>query len=134
MATGVSRINLAGLQNNGVAWSPPPVTATPVVQEAAPDESGVVLEEGGGAFLAGEQVRNVTSSRVNLRAVPGYLGKPDGDVIAQVLPGEWLEILGGRASADNLTWWLVRYTPPGGGPVEGWVAEATASGVQILSQ
>jgi hypothetical protein len=135
MATGVSRINLAGLQNNGVAWSPPPVTATPVVQEAVEGESGgVVLEEGGGAFLPGEQVRNVTSSRVNLRAVPGYLGKPDGDVIAQVLPGEGMEILGERALMDNLTWWLVRYTPPGGGPVEGWVAEATASGVQILSR
>ncbi|HXF63815.1 MAG TPA: SH3 domain-containing protein [Caldilineaceae bacterium] len=135
MATGVTRINLADLQDDRVAWAPPPVTPTPEAQQPSGDEAeeGIVIEEGG-LYAPGDLVRNITSSRVNIRAVPGYLGKPEGDVIAQVLPGESMEILGGRAVADNLTWWRIRYAPPGGGLVEGWVAEATASGVQILGR
>jgi hypothetical protein len=131
MATGASRIRLADFQNDQVAWTPPAVTPTPIVEQ--PADQGVV-ETSGGLYLPGDVVRNITSSRVNIRAVPGYLGKPEGDVVAQVLPGETVEILGGRALADNLIWWRIRYTAPDGGVVEGWIAEATASGVQILGQ
>jgi hypothetical protein len=141
MATGVSRINLASFQDNGAAWSPPPTPPTLVAQPAAGGEGtagGVVIDETGGAYRAGDVVRNITASRVNIRAAPGYLGKPDGDVIAQVLPGETMEVLGERALADNLTWWRIRFIPAGAlagaRVVEGWVAEATASGVQILGR
>jgi hypothetical protein len=41
-------------------------------------------------------------------------------------------VLGENQLADSLTWWQVRATLDNGQEVEGWVAEATASGVQIL--
>ena len=49
-------------------------------------------------------------------------------------PGERVTILGGPESQDGLRWWQVRYQGSGASaPVEGWVAESTASGVQILA-
>ncbi|RIK40701.1 MAG: hypothetical protein DCC57_19375 [Chloroflexi bacterium] len=132
VATGVSRLNLSDLQDTGAAWTPPPVTATPVAAEQAPSTDGA--PDSGGLYQAGDVVRNITSSNVNIRASAGYLSKPDGDIVGQVRPGEALQILGERAVADNLTWWRIRYQPASGGVVEGWVAEATASGVQILGR
>jgi hypothetical protein len=82
----------------------------------------------------GDSLRNVTPSRVNIRRVPGYLSKPEGDVIAQIGPDESVELLGGRAIADNLAWYYIRYRTPGGQVVDGWIADATASGVQILGR
>jgi hypothetical protein len=133
LTTGISRIGLDTLQNDGPAWTPPPVTATPeataVVESEAPS-----VGEAGGAFSAGQQLNNITASQVNIRAVPGYLSKPAGDVIGQVPPGGRVEVIGGRTFADGLTWWYVRYSTPDGATIDGWIAEATASGVQILGQ
>lgn len=135
LATGVTGLDLASLQDNEPAWRPPAVTPTPVVTPAPVAESGAdVVVESGGQFAPGEQVRNIAASRVNIRATPGYLGKPDGDVIGQVPPGAAVDIVGGRTNADNLTWWLVRYTAPDGGVIQGWMAEATAGGVQIMAR
>ena len=131
MATGISRLDLADLQENNVGWSPPP---TPVAAIVTPSAAEPVVQESGGLYAAGDQVRNITASQVNIRAVPGYLGKPNGDVTGQVPPGAVVEILGGRAEADNLTWWRVRYRTPDGATLEGWMAEATASGVQIIGR
>jgi hypothetical protein len=132
LATGINRLDLADLQNNGQVWSPPQVTATPVTTPPPAEEP--IIGEPGGAFSLGQQLLNITSSVVNIRAEPGYLSKPAGDVIGQVPPGGLVEIIGGRASADGLTWWLIRYTASDGAVIEGWMAEATASGVQILGQ
>ena len=107
------------------AWTPPTITASEPV--AAVSASAEVVTDG--AFQPGDIVRNVTASRVNVRMTPGHLGKPVGDIIAQLDPGATLEILGERASQDNLFWWRVNVNG-----VEGWVAEATASGVQILAK
>lgn len=131
LATGVTGADLADLQNNEARWQPPQVTATPT--PAATTEAEQVVDVPGGLFRAGERVRNITASRVNIRATPGYLGKPDGDIIGQTPPGAVVEILGGRALADNLTWWLIRYDAPDGGTIQGWMAEATAGGVQIMA-
>lgn len=132
LATGINRIDLADLQNDGQVWTPPQVTPTPVVTPAPANEP--VVGESGGAFTLGQQLFNVTSSQVNIRALPGYLSKPAGDIIGQVPPGAVVEIIGGRAFADGLTWWFIRYTAPDGAAIDGWIAEATASGVQILGQ
>jgi hypothetical protein len=132
LATGVSRLRLADLQAGQPAWTPPAVTATPVVTPLPAAE--IPLEQGGGAFQPNERLANITNSLVNLRATPGYLSKPGGDVIGQVPAGGQVEILGGRALADGLTWWRVRYLAPDGGVIDGWIAEATASGVQILGR
>ena len=57
------------------------------------------------------------------------MGKSSSDVLAQLRPGDALIIEGETAAVDNLTWWRVTYQGN-----EGWVAEATASGVDILGQ
>ena len=79
-------------------------------------------------------MRNLTNSRVNVRATPGYLSKSASDVIGVMAPGGVAVILGEQQTADNLAWWRVRVTLDDGRAVEGWVAEATASGVQILGE
>jgi hypothetical protein len=129
LATGINRLDLADLQNDGQVWTPPRVTATPVVTPAA---EAPTVGEAGGAFTVGERLSNVTSSQVNIRALPGYLSKAPGDIIGQVPPGGVIEVIGGRSVADGLTWWYIRYSTPDGTAIDGWIAEATASGVQIL--
>jgi hypothetical protein len=132
LATGINSLDLTDLQGDGQVWTPPQVTATSAVTPAA--EQAPIVGEAGGAFSTGQQLRNITSSQVNIRLEPGYLSKPAGDIIGQVPPGGTVEVIGGRNIADGLTWWFVRYTAPDGATIDGWVAEATASGVQILGQ
>jgi hypothetical protein len=131
LATGISRIDLTDLQGDAQVWTPPQVTATPAV---TPATEAPIIGEAGGAFSAGQLLTNITSSQVNIRAEPGYLSKADGDIIGQVPPGGVVEVIGGRTFADGLTWWFIRYTAADGVAIDGWMAEATASGVQILGQ
>lgn len=128
--TGLNRFNIADLGGQSAAsWTPPPVmTVAPPADPAGPAGETALP----GAYRPGDSVRNITSSVVNIRATPGYLGKPGGDIVAQAMPGDAVEIVEGPALADNLTWWRVRLTQAGGVIVEGWMAEATASGVQIM--
>lgn len=127
MALGLTDLSLAELQGVGAAWTPPTLT-TP-----APEAQGVTAASSAntqdGAFQAGDIVRNITSSRVNIRMTPGHLGKPAGDIILQIEPGASIKIVGEHTAQDNLTWWRVNVNG-----LDGWVAEATASGVQILAK
>lgn len=125
VALGFSRATLAELSGNAVAWTPP--TLIPTSPAPAPGETPSAPIAG--RFGAGQTVYNVTGSRVNLRQTPGHLGKTGSDVLTQLRPGDAVVILGETTSADNLTWWRVGFQG-----VEGWVAEATASGVEILGQ
>lgn len=119
--------DLVELRSAGAVWTPPPLAvATPVL---TPEAGGVGVIPPAGTFRAGDEARNVTSTVVNIRRTPGHLGKPLGDIVAQAQPGEAVTIVEGPEAADNLTWWYVRY-----GATEGWMAEATASGVQILGK
>ncbi len=133
LSTGLNRLDLADLQGNGAsAWTPPIVTptATPI-----PDLTGANTNQpSSGLFAIGQQVRNITSSRVNVRQTPGHLGKTDSDILAQMQAGDTVTIVGGPTSTDNLVWWLIQYTASDGRTIEGWTAEATGSGVQILGQ
>ncbi len=129
MSFGLNRLDLADLQDSGPVWTPPPATPTPE-PVAVPAGEERIIEDIGGAFQVGEQARNMTGDRVNIRRTPGHLGKvPTQDIVAQVAPGDSVQIVGGRTLQDNLIWWLVSYNG-----VEGWMAEATASGVQILGR
>lgn len=128
---GLDRISLADIQGSDPLWTPPAITPTPQPAANAPDSAdGAAVTDG--SFQIGDVVRNVTSSRVNIRATPGHLGKPAEDILAQSQPGESVEIIGGPQEADNLTWWRIRYVASDGRQVEGWMAEATSSGVVIL--
>lgn len=131
IALGFNQLSLAELQGNGAAWTPPPYTPEPTPLPVTAAESGFI---GSTRFAPQQTVRNLTNSRVNVRATPGYLSKPSGDVIGVMQPGAAAAVLGENQSADNLVWWRVRATLDDGRTVEGWVAEATASGVQILGE
>lgn len=120
--------NLGELRSAGAVWTPPPLavaTPAPTLESGIGSES----EPAVGEYRTGDQARNITTSVVNIRRTPGHLGKPAGDIVAQALPGDTVTIVKGPSVADNLTWWYVRY-----GAAEGWMAQATASGVQILGR
>ena len=126
---GLGDVTLADLQGNPV-WTPPPSTATPppaLAEAATPDLSGSVAD----TFQPGDAPRNVTNSRVNIRREPGFRNQPASDIVAQAAPDDPFVILGPSARADNLIWWQVRHPASN---TEGWVAEATESGVQILGE
>lgn len=131
IALGLNQLSLAELQGNGVVWTPPPYTPVPT---PAPVDEVVVETATSTRFAAQERVRNLTNSRVNVRATPGYLSKPASDVIGVLEPGATVVVSGENQVADNLTWWYVQATLADGAAVVGWVAEATASGVQILGE
>lgn len=128
LALGVNRIQLSDFARSGPVWTPPAVTPTAAVA------AGEANAGPSSALHAGDSVRNLTNSRVNLRTSPGYQGKGSADVVGLIEPGAALTLLDASAAADGLTWWRVRYQAPGGRILEGWVAEATASGVQILGR
>ena len=131
LSTGLNRLDLASLQGGEAGWSPPLVTPTPTLE---PNVGGATAGQGDGALALGEQVRNITNSRVNIRQTPGHLGKSDSDILAQMQPGATVTIIGGPTSADNLVWWQIQFTASDGRTLDGWAAEATGSGVQILGQ
>jgi hypothetical protein len=123
---GLGGLTLNDLRRDASSWTPPTLAPTPEFSAPSTPAPGGVTD---GRFSAGQTVRNVTNSQVNLRATPGHLGKPAGDVLALLKPGNTVVIQGDASQADNLIWWRVRANG-----IEGWVAEATASGVQILGE
>ncbi len=129
MTLGLNRINLTGLQEGDPMWTPQPATPTVEGAQAAEPDPNATPGQAIGTFSIGETVRNITTSPVNIRQSPGYLGKLPSDVINVIRPGDTLEIVAGPNPGDKLTWWRIRYNG-----TEGWVAEATASGVQILGK
>ena len=125
---GINPADFANLGNSGPVWTPPPLptqTPPPTVDEAASAPTPVLIA----TFRVGQVVRNITNSKVNVRRTPGYLGKAGDDVILQIQPGDAVTILEGPTAADNLVWWRIDVNGSAG-----WVAEATASGVQILGE
>lgn len=127
IALGFDRISLSEIRGDGNVWAPPTLMPTPEIDPQL--AAGAESTTDSGRFAAGETLVNITGSRVNLRRTPGHLGKDASDVLAQLEPGAAVVLLGENTQANNLTWWRVAYQGH-----EGWVAEATASGVQILAE
>ena len=127
-AAGIDAGRIAELRSDSTVWTPPPTPTLNPVAVATPVAGDTTSDH---TFVAGDVPRNITSSLVNIRSSPGYLGKASDDVVAQVVPGQQVEILDGPQSGDGLLWWHVRLMDEGR-PAEGWIAEATGSGVQIL--
>lgn len=131
IALGINQFSLAKIQGEGTEWTPSPYTPAPTPLPAATPPSSLRVST---RFAPEQTVHNLTTSRVNVRATPGYLSKSEGDVVGILPPGGTAIILGESQLADNLIWWRVRATDADGRFIDGWVAEATASGVQILGQ
>ena len=127
-AAGIDAGRIAELRSDSAAWTPPPTPTLNPMALASPVAGDATSAY---TYAPGDAPRNITSSLVNIRRSPGYLGKASDDVLAQVVPGQQVEILDGPQSSDGLLWWHVRLMD-GGRPNEGWIAEATGSGVQIL--
>lgn len=76
----------------------------------------------------GKSARVTNSAQeVNMRRTSGYQNKPRRDVVVRVPSGTNVNIVGGPASSDNLTWWYVRW-----GAYEGWMAEYSSGGRLLL--
>lgn len=129
---GLDEFRLTDFQPSDPVWTPPPL-ATAVVAVDAPPAAEAETPAEPTRFQPGGRAQNATNSRVNIRRNPGYLGQAAEDILAQMNPGESVEILGWPRNADNLIWWPIRYQSADGATIEGWVAESTASGVQILT-
>jgi len=132
MLVGLDSITLADLQSSDPVWTPPPMPTSLPVDTTAPAGVSSDANTQPGRLQPGSQARNAASSPVNIRRTPGYLGKSDDDIVTQMVMGATVTILDLPQTADQLTWWRIRYDSPAG-PVEGWVAESTASGVVILT-
>ncbi len=131
VAIGVDSNSIAQLRGNqSDKWNPPPIPTTDSSAESTRDQDSAEL---GNTGSVQEVRRNITSSLVNIRSTPGYLGKSSSDVVGQIAPGEEVKILDGPQEADGLTWWYVR-AGDGARSLVGWIAEATGSGVQILGE
>jgi hypothetical protein len=83
-------------------------------------------------FVPGELIRNISGHNVNLRRTPGTSHKPADDVLTVVTPGADMTVLAGPQAADGLTWWQVRYSPPGR-TFQGWIAQTGPSGEVFLA-
>lgn len=131
---GFDDLSFADFQTTGPVWTPPAAATSPVVSST--EDTGAAAAPTSlpsSRFQPGGRAENATSSRVNIRRAPGYLNKPEDDILRQMQPGESVEIAGWSRSVDNLIWWPIRYQSADGATVEGWVAESTESGVQILA-
>ena len=129
LSVGIDRAALANLQGGAAGWTPPEIVPTATIDASTVSASAAGVGDGS---AIGATLRNITNGGVFIRQTPGYLGKLESDKIGRIAAGGTVEIIGGPATADDLRWWQVRYRAGDGTIVEGWSAQATASGLQIL--
>lgn len=132
---------------DGLVWwlavevSGAPIAATWAgwVAEDAPN-GAALLEDAAGVtpppppvrFRPGE--RAMTVAFVRLRRTPGYVNKPENDVVADIWQGTAVVILSGPRTVDELTWWEVETQDITGKPVRGWMAEKAPGGIALLEE
>lgn len=121
--------------NSGQTWTPPTPAPTPAAVEqptdlptSPPPAVSYPTPTGPLTFQVGNIAVNVNDGAVNLRKTPGYQNKPASDRIALVPANERVNIIGGPALMDGLTWWNVEWQGQ-----QGWIAETRASGGRILA-
>jgi murein DD-endopeptidase MepM/ murein hydrolase activator NlpD len=89
----------------------------------------IVIEE-----MMGEETRGVGKvmyngykSPVNVRKTPGYMNKPEDDILIRIVPGDAVEVTDGPVLVQDLKWYLVRYKE-----YTGWAAESGVNGKRLL--
>jgi hypothetical protein len=93
--------------------------------------TGTSTPAGGGKFQRGSRL--FTTTFVNLRHTPGYVGKTADDIAVEIPYGQPLTVEDGAQRVDDLTWWRVSYTSPEQQKFGGWAAESSPSGQELLS-
>ncbi|MDQ3249295.1 MAG: M23 family metallopeptidase, partial [Chloroflexota bacterium] len=97
---------------------------TLLVRDTTPVETGT--------FAVGDAVS--TRDAVRVRLTPGYVGKPDSDIIAGLPTGTRGVVVSPLRRADNLIWWQVEATGPAGNLVRGWIAEVAPNDAVLLER
>jgi hypothetical protein len=75
----------------------------------------------------------VGSSPIRVRRTPGFLAKPDDDVIGEFAPHTTLYLQEGPRHADNIAWWRVSGVTKLG-KVNGWVAQGATNGATLVGR
>ena len=96
---------------------PPTPTVAPMTPTPPPD----------GIYVGG-QAQVVSAVGVRLRKTPGYRNKGTEDILTVVPPRSIVNVIGGPEEVDDLQWWQVQWQG-----FQGWMAEATPNGVQLLA-
>ncbi|MCB0113551.1 MAG: hypothetical protein KDD84_05665, partial [Caldilineaceae bacterium] len=102
-------------------FEPAPSAAPPLPETPAP--SRAILGVGNWA---------ITQALVNLRRTPGMRDKPADDVIVAAPANSRVLITDGPRALDDMTWWQVEATV-NSQTATGWMAQATADGIVLLS-
>jgi hypothetical protein len=74
---------------------------------------------------------SVGALSVRVRRTPGYMDKPDDDILGEFLPKTTLFLVAGPLTVDKLRWWRVSGVTRQG-DVLGWVAESAPEGGLLL--
>lgn len=82
------------------------------------------------AIGPGTAVRALMAARI--RRTPGYLGKPDNDVLGEAVTGSVWAVLAGPSRVDDLTWWEIEGESTTGA-LRGWVAETAPGGLRLFA-
>lgn len=122
-----------------VWWRVQGADAAPIGWMAETTTGGAVLLERTEApgkppvrFKPGDKA--MTLAFVRLRRTPGFMNKPENDVLADIWQGTAVTIVGGPRSVDDLTWWEVDADNITGRQVRGWMAESAPGGIPLLGE
>lgn len=75
----------------------------------------------------------VGTSPVRVRRTPGFLAKPDDDVLGEFAPRTTLYLHEGPRSVDNIEWWRVSGVALGI-KLNGWVAQGATNGATLVGR
>jgi hypothetical protein len=81
-------------------------------------------------FKVGD-LASVGAVSVRVRRAPGYLNKPDNDILGEFMPRMTLYLVAGPLTVDKLRWWRVSGVTRQG-DVLGWVAETAPEGGLLI--
>ncbi len=75
----------------------------------------------------------VGSSPIRVRRTPGFLAKPDNDILGEFAPRTTLYLHEGPRSTDNIAWWRVSGVGQGN-KINGWVAQGATNGATLVGR
>ncbi len=75
-----------------------------------------------------------TTSAINLRAIPGFIGVAEEAIVTRLPTGQQCYIADGPMQVDSLIWWQVHTTDQNQQQVSGWVPQAGVDGEPYLKR